>query len=598
MNNKLGAIYTKEKTIFRVFAQDIQTLSILIYDHADAVQRHEYPMHQEDEFYTVEVPGDLHGKYYLYRIDGKYVVTDPASVSLSMNSKKSVILDLEKTNPPGWHEHKHPVCKVEDAILYEVHVKDYTVHESAGVLHPGKYLGMAESGKVGAFTTGLNHLVELGISHVHLLPIQDFITVHEDPDRFYEDDNFNWGYDPEHFNAPEGSYSTDSRDPIARILELKTLIQTLHEHGIQVILDVVYNHTYRAVDSNFNMLAPNYYYRQWTKGIFANGSGCGNEMATEKEHVRAFILNSISFWLEEYKVDGFRFDLMALVDIETVQEIVNEAKKIHPHVLIYGEPWAADKTPLSPRDMTTKGAQKELDFSLFNDDYRNALKGGNDDSSWGYIQGDFSLKPAVEQGILGGLSKRGDVGWTAHGQEAIQYFNSHDNLILYDKLKISMNGEEDIIQATKLAFSILLTSFGIPFFHAGNEFMRSKGGNHNTYNSPLSVNAIQWTEKEKNIELVEYIASLIAFRKSSGLFSEQNREWIQENVSMLNDPREYVIAYEIRKGEKIYRIVHNASNHAVILDFQEPMEVVFGVETGIHQGEVEIPERTTVIYER
>lgn len=602
MKNNMGAHCTPKQTTFRVFAKGIDTLSVVLYETATAVKRQEFPMQEEGQgIYTVTIDGDYHGWFYQYRIDETYVVTDPYSVSLSTNSERSAIIDLTRTNPDGWETHVRPQYTPDEAIVYEVHVKDFTVHGTSGVKHPGKYLGMAEAGKCQSVETGIAHLKALGITHVHLLPIQDFITVDERKDKFYDDNNFNWGYDPEHYNAPEGSYSTDSSDPTARICELKTLIKALHEAGLSVVLDVVYNHTYRATDSNFNMLAPNYYYRMLQPGVFSNGSGCGNEFATEKTMARQFVLDSIAFWMDEYQVDGFRFDLMALIDRETVDAIVALAREKNPNAIIYGEPWAADRSPLPAQEMTTKGTQQNRGFALFNDDYRNALKGGNDDATWGYVQGAFSLKPEIQQGIAGGLSfKKRRNAWAKHGHECIQYFNSHDNLILADKFALSIADEDERMGATKLIFGLLLTSFGIPFFHAGNEFNRSKQGHHNTYNAPLSINGIDWEKKEEYNGLYDYVRELIHLRREIGVFSNQEGASIKARLQWIDDERDYVIAYTIQDEKKVYLFVHNASDHTVRLTLPEEAIQRFNEEGRCDtfvQGEVELKERSTNIYE-
>ncbi len=323
-------------------------------------------------------------------------------------------------------------------------------------------------------TTGVEHLKELGVTHVHLLPVYDFKTVDE-----YREDEYNWGYDPALYNTPEGSYATDPIDGRVRIKELKECIMALHEAGIQVVLDVVYNHTYESTHSNFNRLAPGYFYRLNEDGDFANGSGCGNELATEHLVVRKFIIDSLKYWLSEYKVDGFRFDLLALYDKETVEEIVRTLKSIRPDIILYGEPWVGWESALPEKDRFLKSKQRGLDIGLFNDDFRNAIKGDNDGYETGFVMERIDVKKWVELGIAASTSLPEDrTGYADRALEVVNYVSAHDNLVMWDKIEKSAGGYEyeSKLQMHKLALSIVLTSFGTAFIQSGTEFVRTKKG--------------------------------------------------------------------------------------------------------------------------
>lgn len=554
----LGMSYSPKETIFRVWAPNKEKIQLLLFENSHGEEKEVFNMIKTSSGvheYTVE--GDLKGKFYKYLVEGKIDVTDPYSVASSINSERTAIIDLMETNPKGWENHNIPETRcITQEIIYEVHIKDFTVDKSSGANHRGKYLGFCdENTSYNGLTTGIDHLKELGITCVHLLPVYDYITVDEDKDKFYVDSNYNWGYDPELYNVPEGSYSKDSTDPKSRIIELKTMIMKLHEAGIKVILDVVYNHTYKSIDSNFNILNPGYYYRMNPDGSFSNGSGCGNEIATENEMVRKFVIDSLKFWLEEYKVDGFRFDLMALMDIYTMKQITEDLRKIKDDVIIYGEPWAGGPSILPEELMTKKGRQSQLDIAIFNDEFRDAIKGDNDGDSKGFSQGNINFKEAVKKGILGENFKS--------PTESINYVNCHDNLILYDKMKktFPLSSEDEICRYNKFALSIMFLSQGIPFIHAGNEFLRSKSMVSNSYNSPISINQIDWSLKEKNYEFYSYVVDLISIRKSYNDFTLSSSEEIKSKVKIV-DTRlmNNLIAYTISRSSKEYLlIIHNGN---------------------------------------
>lgn len=558
-NKKLGLTYSGDRSTFRVYSPKKEKVQLILYPHKYDIKREVFDMEKaEDGVYEISLERDLKGYFYSYLVEDKNEVTDPYSVSSSINSNRSAIIDLKDTNPQGFREHNIPNIENKDAIIYEVHVKDFTIHESSKVKDRGKFLGFIEK---------LPHLKELGISHIQLMPVYDFLTVKEENEYFHFENNYNWGYDPELYNNVEGSYSTNPEDPLNRIYELKQLVQAIHKSGLKIILDVVYNHTYRTKDSNFNILVDKYYYRQYEDGSFADGSSCGNEMATERPMVRKFILESLKYWMEEFRVDGFRFDLMSLIDIDTLELIVEELRKTRPDVLIYGEPWAAGLTPLDHKKTTSKGSQSKLGFALFNDDFREAVKGDNDGGGIGFIQGNIDHKTGTETGIAGSIYyDESHIGFTKVPQESINYLNSHDNLILADKIRKAYDNidEEGNKRLNKLAYTILFTSQGIPFIHGGNEFLRSKHMVSNSYNSPIWVNTIDWNLKDKHYDLYEYIKDLIKLRKRYHLFTMTHRNDIRNKLKFVKLDA-CTILYTIKNHSEYLLIAHNANMNKIII---------------------------------
>ncbi len=575
---KLGCLYTPAETEFNVWAPTRDHIQLALYDHPNALHRTLHAMTKlGDGVHTVKLPGDLHGAFYTYIINHELEVTDPYGVSSCANSLRTAIIDLKKTDPEGFAHHTIPRGNQNcDAILYELHIKDFTGDESSGVIHKGKFLGLTEEGsQVDGYATGLDHLSDLGITHVHLMPLNDYLSVDELSN---SPDEYNWGYDPEHFNLPEGSYATDPNNPIARVMELKQAIQALHKKGLKVILDVVYNHTFRGPQSNFNALVPNYYYRVTEDGIFSNGSGCGNEFASEKPMARKFIVDSLCYWVKEYRVDGFRFDLMALIDIDTIKIAIRELQKINPEIMIYGEPWTGGLSLLPEAKRVYKGVQCNQCFSLFNDDFRNAIKGDNDGTGHGFIQGNKDATHNVKVGILGSIPyDQTYIGFTMNPCESVNYFNAHDNLIIFDKISKSManNSYEDWIKINKLCFNIMMMSQGIPFFHAGNEFLRSKKGNHNSYNAPLSINGINWYDKKMHYAFYLYVKDLIELRKTHRCFRIKDTELIKKNIHFVDTETtgQNAIVYSIHADdEKDYDcllIVHNAHHEVFKLSIAD-----------------------------
>ena len=571
-DKSLGMTYKKESTRIRLWSPMKENIYLNLYKDNKLEDKESFLMKKmEDGVHEIILQGDYKGYFYTFLIDEKYEVTDPYSIASALNSRATAIIDLEDTNPPGFKEHKVPKgnngC---DAVIYEVHIKDFTISENSGAKDRGKFLAFMEEGThYNGYKTGLDHLKDLGVTHIHLMPVYDFFTVDESEDSFYIDENYNWGYDPELYNLPQGSYASIPEDPINRIMELKALIMKLHEEGFQVILDVVYNHTYKTEESNFNRIMPSYYHRTDWDGRFSNGSGTGNEIATERPMVRKFIIESLVYWVEEYKVDGFRFDLMALIDKETIRQALVALRKIKANILIYGEPWAADRSLLPGDMMTVKGTQKKNNFAFFNDEFRDALKGDNNGDKKGFIQGNGYLKRPVKTGIVGSIHyDNNHIGFTNNPKETINYINSHDDLIIYDKIQKTFPhmSEKDRIKLNKFAFSILFTSQGIPFFHGGNEFLRTKYMIPNTYNKPASINAMDWTLKEKNIGFYNYFKDLIYLRKSYREFRMCDGDEIINNLKFFHSSNlDNAIVYTIKNEEGYLLIVHNGNYYSLEL---------------------------------
>lgn len=533
-------------TSFTTFAIDADKVKVAIYDKWNSVRREEYKMREvEENIWTCSINLDLSSKFYTYivkRGDNSYITTDPFSFSLSLNSTKTAILDREKCKVEGFDDIGFSNLSYREAILYEMHVRDFTSSSSINVKNKNKYLGLIQSDTLeSGEKIGFNHLKELGISHVHLLPILDFATVDEE-----ELNGYNWGYDPDSFFSLEGSYATEPSNPYSRIIDFKKTVMHYHKNNIGVVLDVVYNHTYYGLNSNFEILAPGIFYRRDKDGSITNGSGCGNEIDTENPLVRRVICDSLKHLIREYKIDGFRFDLLGLMDRMSMYSIVKELREVNPNIILYGEPWVGGHSALDHRKRVYKGTQQSRKFSLFNDDYRNAIKGDNDGVEKGYVQGDVSKLEDVKIGLCGSLRSLGGYAFTSNAYESINYNCSHDNLILYDKIKKSCENisHEDNIKVNKLAFFLTLMSFGIPFIHEGTEFARTKHMDYNSYRSGDYVNGIDWQLKHENNKLFKYVKRLISLRKKMEFFTRYDRHEILEKLKFYNSDKSILI-YDI-----------------------------------------------------
>lgn len=581
----LGVNFCRDKIQFSIFTLTGFKVELLIYDKNDVLIS-TYEMKEiEENIYRIDLDKDeVYKKFYLYRIYKKEInreglleviskeVIDPYAKVVNLNGEKNYIIDLNdsKLKPAGWDNYKLEETKT--PIIYETHIRDFTIDLVDEVPENlrGKYLGFTYDDFEGDF--GIKHLVDLGITHIQLMPIFDFSSVDE---RFSQSDNRNWGYDPKNYNAVEGSYSIDPYDPTLRIKELREMINSLHKNNIKVIMDVVYNHV--ADTTNLENISEFYYFRTDYKGRYTNGSGCGNELATERPMVKKLIIDSIKHWVENYKVDGFRFDLMELIDINTMKEIVKTLKQINPNILIYGEPWKGGNSEVNG---THKGTQRDMGFSVFNDIFRNSIRGDNSPSK-GFVNGGAHNKE-IAWNIIEGL--KGSVNiLTSKTEESINYVDAHDNFTLWDQIKKSLNKdinffepgdikeknimENEHVRRNVLALSIILTAQGIPFLHSGTEMLRTKYGDHNSYKSNDFTNSIKWECKERNLEFYEYIKGLIKIRKEFNIFNLKNKEEVIENLDisfLKEDDKSGVIKLHYKNKKKNnninqFLIIYNGS---------------------------------------
>lgn len=534
--------------------------------------------------WRASVATPLYGKFYTFSIKykGEWLQETPGvwAKAVGVNGERGAIIDFRTTDPEGWADDRGPkLAHINDAVLYEMHHRDFSMHPSSGIVNKGKFLALTEEESRSTLgdKTGIDHLKELGVTHVHILPSYDYNSVDETqlPSNVY-----NWGYDPLNYNAPEGGYSTNPVDPSVRIKEMKEMVKALHDAGIGVVMDVVYNHTAQNDDSNFSLTAPGYYYRHCADGSYSDASGCGNETASERQQMRDFIINSVKYWAKEYHIDGFRFDLMAIHDIETMNQVASELKEINPDIFVYGEGWTAGDSPLPVERRALKDNVSSMpDIAVFSDDLRDAVKGHyTDEKDRGFATG----KPGLEETV-----KIGIVGATAHPQvdyskgnnskkpyalspaQVINYVSCHDDLMLTDKLAKSMPDTSEAARqrAHKLAETIVFTSQGTPFMFAGEEIFRDKKGVHNSYKSPDSINAIDWTLKNKNGALFNYYRELITLRKSHPAFRMTSADDVAKHLVFDNVNEPNLISYSLKdhaNGDewKEIKVVFNGSDEA------------------------------------
>ncbi len=559
----LGLIYSAVKSVLRIWSPTAEKAELLLYkegDGASPLSTHSMQK-SSDGTWLIELAGNKIGLFYTFRvmINKKWQneVPDPYAKAVGINGKRAMIVDLGKTNPVNWGKDKSPVFKnPTDAIIYELHVRDASISPTSGIKNKGKFLGLTERGTKNAagLSTGLDHLKELGITHVHLLPLYDFNSV----DETKPDAKYNWGYDPLNYNVPEGSYSTNPHDGIMRINEFKQLVKTFHENGLRVVMDVVYNHTALTETSNFNQLVPGYYYRQTKDGKFSNATACGNETASERPMFRKFMLESMKYWVQEYHVDGFRVDLMGVHDIETMNLISKELHRLKPDILIYGEGWTAGASPLpdSLRALKTNAAKLDR-IAVFSDDIRDGIKGSVfEHEDKGFASGKKGMEESIKFGIVASCKhpqvdyskvNYSKAPYAAQPYQTISYCECHDNHVLWDKLGISAKKatEAERINMQELALSVVLTSQGISFLHAGAEFLRSKNGVENSYESPDNINAIDWDLKTKNKYVFEYIKAMIKMRKDHSGFRMKSSGQIVAGIRFAEGFPAGVIAYTI-----------------------------------------------------
>ncbi len=565
--NDLGVSWSPEKTVFRLWAPTARMVELRLYltgkgGKPEMTCRME---RTEQGTWICELKGNLEGLFYTFKVnDGEWLheVPDPYARAVGINGLRGMIFNPRDTDPEGWKDDRKPaLAAVTDSVIYETHVRDFSIGANSGIHHKGKYLGFTETGTTSPLgvTTGLSHLIEMGITHVHLLPVNDFQTIDDEFPLL----KYNWGYDPQHFNAPEGSYSTDPCDGKIRIRELKQLVKSLHDHQIGVILDVVYNHTWLTKGSVFNQTVPGYYYRQNPDGTFSNASGCGNEMASERSMVRKFILDSLKYWVSEYHVDGFRFDLMGIYDSETMRHIRYELTRMDPQMLLYGEGWAAGPSPMPLHRRAVKKNISQLQgIAAFNDDMRDAIQGNHGSkTSTGFVSGLTLREEAIKFGVVAATWHPQIVysyvessvdPWAGEPAQCINYASCHDNFTLYDKLVLSAReaSDEDLRKMVKLAGAILLTSQGIPFLHAGMEFCRTKSGHHDSYNAPDTINQLDWNRKAIYHEVTDYYRKLILLRKNHPVLRLPSAERIRQTLTFCTEYTLGIVAYCL-KGQTV-----------------------------------------------
>lgn len=564
--NDLGLTYSKAKSVFKIWSPVAQKAQLLLYKDGVTGKsfRQVNMVKSSGGTWTAALTGNLSGTFYTFKVQVNGVwlneVPDPYAKSCGANGKRAMVADLSNTNPEGWNNDKSPVFKGKtDAVIYELHVRDASISPSSGIMHKGKFIGLTETGtknKDGQ-PTGLSHLKELGVTHIHLLPVFDFRSV----DETNPAQNYNWGYDPMNYNIPEGSYATNPYDGVTRIKEFKKLVQAFHANGLRVVMDVVYNHTALTETSNFNQLVPGYYYRQTKDGKFSDATACGNETASERPMFRKFMIESMKYWVQEYHIDGFRVDLMGVHDIETMNQLSKELHKIKPDILLYGEGWTAGASPLAESARAVKANAYKLDrIAVFSDDIRDGIKGSvfvHDEK--GFASGQPGTDESIKFGITAACQhpqvdytkvNYSKAPYAAQPSHTISYCECHDNHTLWDKLTISAKTatEEERKSMHQLALSIVLTSQGISFLHAGTEFLRSKKGVENSYNSPDSINAIDWDLKTKNKDVFEYVKALIKMRKEHPAFRMADAKSIKENINFLEMGTPGFIVFDINGG--------------------------------------------------
>lgn len=562
----LGLTYSQKASTFKIWAPTATAAKLNLYksDMGGTASRSIQMSSGENGIWLITLPENLKNNYYTFQvfIDNVWSeeVVDPYAKACGTNGLRAQVVDLNETNPIGWAKDRSPNFstsnKQTDAIIYELHVRDASIHESSGIKNKGKFLGLAELGtknSAGQFT-GLSHIKELGVTHIHLLPFYDYNSV----DETKAATQYNWGYDPVHYNIPEGSYSTNPSDGKVRIKELKELIKTMHSNGLRIIMDVVYNHTALTKNSNFNILVPNYYYRKRADGSFSDASGCGNETASDQAMFRKFMIESVVYWVKEYHIDGFRFDLMGVHDIETMNLISDTLHKLKPSIVLYGEGWTSGGSTLPEEKRAIKKNAAQLNgIAVFSDDMRDGIKGSvfniNDR---GFATGNIGNSESVKFGIVAAGNhpqinynqvNYSKAPYTTGPAGLINYADCHDNNILWDKIELSFK-DASIIERTKmheLAYAIVLTAQGASFLHAGTEFLRTKNGVENSFDKGDIVNGINWDLKTKNIGTYQFIKNVIKIRRTHPAFRMQSAQQIANHLRFENNQPAGIIAYTI-----------------------------------------------------
>ena len=618
--NDLGAVYSPKMTRFKVWAPEAESVKLNLYKQGEGdnlIEQH-IMKKSANGTYVFEKQGDCNGIYYTYTVVNhgeEQEAVDPYTKAAGVNGQRGMVINLAKTNPQGFEldGYRNPE-HITDAIIYEGSVRDFTMDESSGVFHNGKFLGLTEANTTNHFgeATALDYISGLGVTHVQILPAFDFETVDEKNQKA----QYNWGYDPDNYNVPEGSYAVSPYDGAVRIQEMKQMVLALHSRGIGVIMDVVFNHTYRRDDSNLQKIVPGYYYRSDETG-YTNGSGCGNEVASDRPMVQKLIVDSLIYWAKEYHIDGFRFDWMGVLDIDTMNVIAERLKEIRPDIYLYGEGWNGGPSSLAEEKRAFKASAKKMPgIGMFNDDIRDTIKGSVFyDDHLGFVNGGTHLENALRYGITGAVAHPqvdydayGSRPWAKEPGQSINYVSCHDNYTLWDKLSVSCPeaSEEKKKAMNRLCAAIVFTSQGVPFIQAGEEFLRSKplpekkGFAENSYNMPDAVNSIKWDNIHEYPDMIAYYKGLMALRKAHPVFRMQSEAEMTQNLCFLSDTPENVVAYLLKgKGaddtpENIL-VIFNGNDEEILYNLPEgKWKILVDDKTAGADGKKNISEKTDV----
>lgn len=533
------ADYTPEQTTFRLFAPDnAKTVKLRIYKagHKGRPERTVKMERTAADTWTATVTGNLMGRFYTFDT-GRGECAGVFAKAVGVNGQRAAIIDMDKTDPAGWNDDRRPVVKSPaDLVIYEMHHRDYSIDASSGIANGGKFLALTAP-------KAIAHLKELGVNAVHILPSFDYASVDETR---LSTPQYNWGYDPVNYNVPDGSYSTDPYKPETRIREFKQMVQALHKAGIRVILDVVYNHTFNIDGSNFQRTYPDYFYRKTADGKYSDGSGCGNETASERDMMRRFMVESVLYWIDEYHIDGFRFDLMGCHDIETMNAIRKAVDEVDPTIFIYGEGWSAGSCALPTEQLGLKANMKAMPgIAAFSDELRDALRGPfSDDTKGAFLAGKPGEEESIKFGIAGAIEhpqvdmskvNYSTEAWASQPTQMISYVSCHDDMCLTDRLRASIPGitTDELIRLDMLAQTAVLTSQGVPFILSGEEMLRDKKGVHNSYNSPDSINRLDWNNMERYPQVMDYYKNLTRLRHNHPAFRLGSADLVRRHLEFL-----------------------------------------------------------------
>ncbi|MBM6734313.1 type I pullulanase [Mediterranea massiliensis] len=558
--------YAPEGTRFSLWAPTADEVRLMLYNEGEGGHAYRTVSMEagEEGVWHTTVAEDLLGKFYTFNVKtGDRWLGDTPGIfakAVGVNGQRAAVIDLRATDPEGWADDRRPPLRsAADVVIYEMHHRDFSVSPASGIEHKGKFLALTEEGTRSpeGLATGIDHLRELGVTHVHLLPSYDYASIDETR---LDENRYNWGYDPLNYNVPDGSYATDPYRPDVRIREFKQMVQALHQAGIRVILDVVYNHTFSIDGSNFERTAPGYFYRQRPDGTYADASACGNETASNRPMMRKYIVESVLHWAREYHIDGFRFDLMGIHDIRTMNEVRAALTALDPSIIVYGEGWAA-QAPQLPQDSLAMKANtyRMPGIAAFSDEMRDALRGPfNDNKQGAFLAGLPGGEESIKFGIVGAVQhpqvcndsvNYSQAPWAGEPTQMISYVSCHDDMCLVDRLRASIPGikDDELARLDKLAQTAVFTSQGIPFIYAGEEVMRDKKGVHNSYQSPDSINAIDWSRKALNADVFAYYKGLIQLRKNHPAFRLGSAELVRRHLEFLPVEGKNLVAWRLKE---------------------------------------------------